>query len=259
MRLPKHAQMEGDMNTGTNSNGVGGGTEAGLGRPASLMGLGAVIAAVSGGLAILAILGGILWQLAAIQAELGIARAERARLMETLAAIERVVTENTADIKAIRTTVEANSADIKAIRTTVEANSADIKANSGDIKANSIDIAENRAALALVLKTSEENRNLLVLARGDITSLKLVQEEFGRRQQLLQASQLEFSGKLEEFGDKLTAFAETQADNTAKTRSVAARIGDFETLVVDLDGRVERLEDLLLVHQHGTAAHSGSE
>ena len=238
MRLPKHAQMEGDMSTDTNSNGVGGGTEAGLGRPASLMGLGAVIAAVSGGLAILAILGGILWHLA-------VAQTERAKIIETVASIERIVTQNTAAIKAIRTTVEANSADIKA--------------NSGDIKANSIDIAENRATLALVLKTLEENQNLLVLARGDITSLKLLQEEFGRRQQLLQASQLEFSGKLEEFGDKLTAFAETQADNTAKTRSVAARIGDFETLVVDLDGRVERLEDLLLVHQHGTAAHSGSE
>ena len=238
MRLPKHAQMEGDMNTGTNSNGVGGGTEAGLGRPASLMGLGVVIAAVSGGLAILAILGGILWHLAAIQAELSIARAERAKLIETVATIERIVTENTVDIKAIRTTVEANSADIKD---------------------NSAGIAENRAALALVLKTSGENRNLLVLARGDITSLKLVQEEFGRRQQLLQASQLKFSGKLEEFGDKLTAFAETQADNTAKTRSVAARIGDFETLVVDLDGRVERLEDLLLVHRHSTAAPSGGE
>ena len=252
MRLPKHAQMEGDMNTGTNSNGVGGGTKAGLGRPASLMGLGMVIAAVSGWLATLAILGGILWHLA-------VAQTERAKIIETVASIERIVTQNTAAIKAIRTTVEANSADIKAIRTTVEANSADIKANSGDIKANSIDIAENRATLALVLKTLEENQNLLVLARGDITSLKLLQEEFGRRQQLLQASQLEFSGKLEEFGDKLTAFAETQADNTAKTRSVAARIGDFETLVVDLDGRVERLEDLLLVHQHGTAAHSGSE
>ena len=238
MRLPKHAQMEGDMNTDTNSNGVGGGTEAGLGRPASLMGLGAVIAAVSGWLATLAILGGILWHLA-------VAQTERAKIIETVASIERIVTQNTAAIKAIRTTVEANSADIKA--------------NSGDIKANSIDIAENRATLALVLKTLEENQNLLVLARGDITSLKLLQEEFGRRQQLLQASQLEFSGKLEEFGDKLTAFAETQADNTAKTRSVAARIGDFETLVVDLDGRVERLEDLLLVHQHGTAAHSGSE
>ena len=239
------------MNTNTTSNGVGG-TEAGLGRMAGLKWWGTVIAVISGGLSILAILGGVLWYLVETQME-------RAKLMETLAAIERVVTENTADIKAIRTTVEANSADIKAIRTTVEANSADIKANSGDIKANSIDIAENRAALALVLKTSEENRNLLVLARGDITSLKLVQEEFGRRQQLLQASQLEFSGKLEEFGDKLTASAETQADNTAETRSVAARIGDFETLVVDLDGRVERLEDLLLVHQHGTAAPSGGE
>ena len=250
MRLPKHAQMEGDMNTGTNSNGVGGGTEAGLGRPASLMGLGMVIAAVSGWLATLAILGGILWHLA-------VAQTERAKIIETVASIERIVTQNTAARPSGR--LSKPTAPIKAIRTTVEANSADIKANSGDIKANSIDIAENRATLALVLKTLEENQNLLVLARGDITSLKLLQEEFGRRQQLLQASQLEFSGKLEEFGDKLTAFAETQADNTAKTRSVAARIGDFETLVVDLDGRVERLEDLLLVHQHGTAAHSGSE
>ena len=197
------------MNTNTTSNGVGG-TEAGLGRLASLKWWGTVIAVISGGLSILAILGGILWHLA-------VAQTERAQLIETVASIKRVVTQNTAGI------------------------------------------TENRAALALVLKTSEENRNLLVLARGDITSLKLVQEEFGRRQQLLQASQLEFSGKLEEFGAKLTAFAETQADNTAETRSVAARIGDFETLVVDLDGRVERLEDLLLVHQHGTAAHSGSE
>ena len=205
------------MNTNTTSNGVGGGTEAGLERLASLKWWGTVIAVISGGLSILAILGGILWHLA-------VAQTERAQLIETVASIKRVVTQNTAGIKA-----------------------------------NSIGIAENRAALALVLKTSEENRNLLVLARGDITSLKLVQEEFGRRQQLLQASQLKFSGKLEEFGDKLTAFAETQADNTAETRSVAARIGDFETLVVDLDGRVERLEDLLLVHQHGTAAPSGSE
>ena len=229
-----------------NTDMIDSGTETGLGRLASLQWWGTVIGVIGGAVSFLAILGGILWHLATAQAE-------RASIIETLASINKAVTENTADIKAIRTTVEANSAGIKA-------NSAGIKANSADIKANSVGIAENRATIALVLKTSDENRNLLVLARGDIASLKQVQEEFGRQQRLLQTRQVEFSGKLEEFGGWLVALAESQARDAAQTRdATAAKIGDVEALVVDLDGRVKRLEDLILVSDNGAAAPSGGE
>ena len=222
-----------------NTDMIDSGTETGLGRLASLKWWGTVIGVLGGAVSILAMLGGILWQLAVAQTERTVARAERANIVETLASINKAVTENTADIKAIRTTVEANSADIKA---------------------NSTGIAENRADIALVLKTSDENRNLLVLARGDIASLKQTQEEFGRQQRLLQVRQVEFSGKLEKFGGWLVALAESQARDTAHTRdTTAAKIGDVETFVVDLDGRVKRLEDLILVSDDGAAAPSGGE
>ena len=184
------------MSTGTLDSG----TETDLGRLAILKWWGMVIAVIGGAVSFMAILGGILWHLATAQAE-------RANIMETLASINKVVTENSADIKAIRTTVEANSADIKA---------------------NSAGIAENRATIALVLKNMEENRNLLVLLRGDIASLKQNQEEFGRQQRLLLARHLEFSGKFDEFEARLAALAKTRARDTAETRSAAARIGDVE-------------------------------
>ena len=56
------------------------------------------------------------------------------------------------------------------------------------------------------------------------------------------------------------ALAKSQAGDTAHTRdTTAAKIGDVETFVVDLDGRVKRLEDLILVSEDGAAAPSGGE
>ena len=56
------------------------------------------------------------------------------------------------------------------------------------------------------------------------------------------------------------ALAKSQAGDTAHTRdTTAAKIGDVETFVVDLDGRVKRLEDLILVSEDGAAAASGGE
>ena len=240
------------MTTNTISAGVDKGTQADLERLAILKWCGTVMAVVGVAVSFLAILGGILWHLATAQAE-------RASIMETLASINKAVAENkqailanTADIKSVRTTVESNSAEIKAVRTTVESNSADIKASSGGI-------AEDRATIALVLKTMEENRKVLVLLRGDIASLKRIQEEFGRRQRLLLARHLEFSGKLEEFRDRLAALAETRARDAVETSSAAARMRDIEALVVVLRGRVKRLEDWILVSDDGAAAPSGGE
>ena len=250
------------MNTGTLDSG----TETDLGRLASLKWWGTVIAVIGGAVSFWAILGGILWHLAVAQTERTVAQAQRASIIETLASIKKIVTENTASIKANSAGIKASGADIKAIRTTVKANSADIKAigttveaNSADIKANSVGIAENRATIALVLKTMEENRNLLVLLRGGIASLKQTQEEFGRQQRLLLARHLEFSGKFDEFEARLAALAKTRARDAAETRSAAARMGDVEALVVDLDDRVKRLEDLILVSEDGAAAPSGGE
>ena len=222
------------MSTGTLDSG----TETDLGRLASLKWRGTVIAVVSGAVLFWAILGGILWHLAVAQTERTVARAQLATIMETLASIKKAVTENTAELKAVRTTVEANSAGIKA---------------------SSVGIAENRATIALVLKPMEENRKLLVLLRGDIASLKQTQEEFGRQQRLLLARHLEFSGKFDEFRDRLAALAETRARDAAEARSAAARMGGIEALVVDLDGRVKRLEDLIFVSDDGAAAPSGGE
>ena len=264
------------MSTGTLDSG----TETDLGRLASLKWRGTVIAVVGGAVLFWAILGGILWHLAVAQTERTVAQAQRASIMETLASIKKAVAENKeailangAALKAIRTTVEANSAGIKANGAALKANGAALKANgaalkairttveanSAGIKASSVGIAENRATIALVLKPMEENRKLLVLLRGDIASLKQIQEEFGRQQRLLLARHLEFSGKLEEFRDRIAALAETRARDAAEARSAAARMGDIEALVVDLDGRVKRLEDLILVSDDGAAAPYGGE
>ena len=233
------------MTTNTISAGVDKGTQADLERLAILKWCGMVMAVVGVAVSFLAILGGILWHLAVAQTELKVAQAQRASIMETLASINKAVAEN-------KQAILANTADIKSVRTTVESNSADIKASSGGI-------AENRATIALVLKTMEENRKVLVLLRGDIASLKRIQEEFGRRQRLLLARHLEFSGKLEEFRDRLAALAETRARDAVETSSAAARMRDIEALVVVLRGRVKRLEDWILVSDDGAAAPSGGE
>ena len=219
------------------------GTEAGLWRLASLKWWGKVLAVLFGGVSALAALIGILSYFVE-------ARVERAKILDTLESIERIVEENKAGIAENKAAILMNTAEIKAIRTTVEANSADIKANS-------VGIAENRASIALVLKNMEKNRNLLVLLRRDIASLKQTQEELGRQQRLLLARHLEFSGKFDEFEARLAALAKTRARDAAETRSAAARMGDVEALVVDLDGRVKRLEDLILVSEDGAAAPSG--
>ena len=143
------------MNTDTISAGVDNGTQAGLGRLAGLKWWGKVIAVIVGGVSTLATLIGIMSYFVD-------ARVERAMIIEKLASIEKVVTENRAGISENKEAILANSAGIRAIRTTVEANSADIRAirttveaNHVDIMDNSVGIAENRTAIAHILKTSE--------------------------------------------------------------------------------------------------------
>ena len=254
---------------------VGSGAETGFGRLLeSLRWWGAVIAVVGGVMSILAMLGTILWLNAVLQAG-------RAESMEKLASIERglkesqpipkesqpipkesqpipkesqpIPKESHVAILENRTAILVNEAGIRAIKSGAESSNAAIQANS-------IGIAENRGTLAFVLKTGKKDEDSLVLILGEIGFLKMIQEDFGRQQRLLQARQVEFSGKLEEFGGWLVALAESQARDTAHTRdTTAAKIGDVETFVVDLDGRVKRLEDLVLVSDDGAAAPSGGE
>ena len=233
---------------------VGSGTETGFGRLLeSLRWWGAVIAVVGGVMSILAMLGTILW----LNAVLHAGHAER---MEKLASIQRslkesqpIPKESHVAVLENRTGILVNEAGIRAIKSGAEPSNADIQANR-------IGIAENRGTLAFVLKTGKANEDSLVLILGEIGFLKMIQEDFGRQQRLLQARQVEFSGKLEKFGGWLVALAESQARDTAHTRdTTAAKIGDVETFVVDLDGRVKRLEDLILVSEDGAAAPSGGE
>ena len=253
---------------------VGSGTETGFGRLLeSLRWWGAVIAVVGGVMSILAMLGTILW----LNAVLHAGHAER---MEKLASIQRslkesqpipkeshvAVLENRTGIKESQPIPKESHVAVLENRTGILVNEAGIRAiksgpepSNADIQANRIGIAENRGTLAFVLKTGKANEDSLVLILGEIGFLKMIQEDFGRQQRLLQARQVEFSGKFDEFEARLAALAKTRARDAAETRSAAARMGDVEALVVDLDGRVKRLEDLILVSEDGAAAPSGGE
>lgn len=232
---------------------VGSGTETGFGRLLeSLRWWGAVIAVVGGVTSILAMLGTILWLNAVLHAG-------HAESMEKLASIQRslkesqpIPKESHVAISENRTGILVNEAGIRAIKSGAESSNADIQANR-------IGIAENRGTLAFVLKTGKANEDSLVLILGEIGFLKMIQEDFGRQQRLLQARQVEFSGKFDEFEARLAALAKTRARDAAETRSAAARMGDVEARVVDLGGRVKRLEDLILVSEDGAAAPSGGE
>ena len=136
------------MNTDTISAGVDNGTQAGLGRLAGLKWWGKVIAVIVGGVSTLATLIGILSYFVD-------ARVERAMIIEKLASIEKVVTENRAGISENKEAILANSADIKANGADIKAIRTTVEANHVDIMDNSVGIAENRTAIAHILKTSE--------------------------------------------------------------------------------------------------------
>ena len=274
---------------------VGSGTETGFGRLLeSLRWWGAVIAVVGGVMSILAMLGTILWlnavlhaghaermeKLASIQRSLKesqpIPKESHVAVLENRTGIKEsqpipkeshvAVLENRTGIKESQPIPKESHVAVLENRTGILVNEAGIRAiksgaepSNADIQANRIGIAENRGTLAFVLKTGKANEDSLVLILGEIGFLKMIQEDFGRQQRLLQARQVEFSGKFDEFEARLAALAKTRARDAAETRSAAARMGDVEALVVDLDGRVKRLEDLILVSEDGAAAPSGGE